>query len=141
MPETRDFVTKDELALVLRAYELWNAGDFDRVAELSFAEDIEWTNAPDWPGTATYRGRREVIAFLRDEVAPVIELGDIEIGGVDVYGDEVLIRMLARTRGAGSELDAGKLPVYHVSRISGGRVDRVRVYLDEAEAVAAARGD
>jgi ketosteroid isomerase-like protein len=141
VPEAHAAITQEEFDLAMRGYELWNAGDFDRVAEVCFADDIEWSNAPDWPGTRTYRGVDEVIAFLRDEVAPVIELGDIEIGEVDIHGDELLIRMLARTRGAASELDAGKLPVYHVSRIRGGRVDRVRVYLDESEAVAAARGD
>ena len=80
-----------------------------------------------------------MIEFLQDEVASIIELGDIEIEGLDVYGDEVLIRMLARTRGAGSEVDIGKIPIFHVARIRDGRVARVRVFLTPGEAMAAAR--
>jgi hypothetical protein len=73
--------------------------------------------------------------------ANVIELGDIEIEGLDVFGGEVLIRMLAHTRGAGSEVDIGKIPIFHVARIRAGRVARVRVYLALDEAIAAAGGD
>jgi ketosteroid isomerase-like protein len=135
--ETTGRVTDEELALVRRGYGLWNAGDFEGVARLCFAEDIVWQNAPEWPGTRTYQGQDEVIEFLREEVASVIELGDIEIESLDVYGDEVVIRMLARTRGAGSELDIGKIPIFHVARIRAGRVARVRVYLDHSEALAA----
>jgi ketosteroid isomerase-like protein len=140
MPKARENVTREGLDLVRRGYELWNVGDFEGVAELCFADDIEWHNSPEWPGTRTYRGQGEVIAFLREEVANIIELGDIEIESLDVYGDEVLIRMLAHTRGAGSELDIGKIPIYHVARMRAGRVARVRVYLDLNEAIAAANG-
>jgi ketosteroid isomerase-like protein len=132
-------VTEQELDLVRRGYERWNVGDFEGVAQLCFARDIEWHNSPEWPGQRTYHGQDVVIAFLREEVAGVIELADIEIEGLDVHGDEVLIRMLARTRGTGSELDIGKIPIFHVARIRDGRVARVRVYLDHAEALAAAR--
>jgi ketosteroid isomerase-like protein len=137
--QTGQHVTSEELDLVRRGYELWNSGDFEGVAELCFADDIEWWNSPEWPGTRVYHGYDTVIEFLKDEVASIIELGDIEIGGLDVYGDEVLIRMLARTRGAGSEVDIGKIPIFHVARIRDGRVARVRVYLTPGEAMAAAR--
>ena len=139
MREARADVTAEELDLVRRGYELWNVGDFEGVATLCFADDIEWHNSPEWPGTRTYRGQGDVIAFLEEEVANVIELGDIEIEGLDVYGDEVLIRMLAHTRGAGSEVDIGKIPIFHLAQIRDGRVARVRVYLDHGEALAAAR--
>jgi ketosteroid isomerase-like protein len=132
-------VTPEELDLVQRGYELWNSGDFKGVADLCFADDIEWWNSPEWPGTRIYNGYEAVIEFLQEEVANIIELGDIEIEGLEVYGDEVLIRMLARTRGAGSEVDIGKIPIFHVARIRDGRVARVRVFLTPGEAMAAAR--
>jgi hypothetical protein len=47
--------------------------------------------------------------------------------------------MLARTRGAESEVDIGKIPIFHVARIRDGRVARVRVYLTPGEAMGAAR--
>jgi ketosteroid isomerase-like protein len=132
-------VTPEELDLVRRGYELWNSGDFEGVAALCFADDIEWWNSPEWPGTRTYYGLESVIQFLQEEVASIIELGDIEIEGLEVYGDEVLIRMLARTRGAESGADIGKIPIFHVARIRDGRVARVRAYLTPDEALAAAR--
>ena len=132
-------MTPEELELVRRGYALWNSGDFEGVAELCFADNIEWWNSPEWPGTRIYYGYDTVITFLRDEVAEIIELGDIEIEALDVYGDEVVIQMLARTRGAGSEVDIGKIPIFHVARIRDGRVARVRVYLTPGEAMAAAR--
>ena len=122
-----------------RGYQLWNSGDFEGVAALCFADDIEWWNSPEWPGTRTYHGYEAVIVFLDEEVACIIELGVFEIEGLEVYGDEVLIRMLARTRGAESELDIGKIPIFHVARIRDGRVARVRVYLTPGEAMVAAR--
>jgi ketosteroid isomerase-like protein len=132
-------VTPEELDLVRRGYALWNSGDFEGVAELCFADDIEWWNSPEWPGTRTYYGYDTVIRFLRDEVAEIIELSDIEIESLDVYGDEVVIQMLARTRGAESEVDIGKIPIFHVARMRDGRVARVRVYLTPGEAIGAAR--
>jgi hypothetical protein len=79
-----------------------------------------------------------VVRFLRAEVAEVIELSDIEVEGVAIFGDELVIHLLARTRGSESHLDIGKVPVFHVARMREGRVDRVRVYLDEGQAVEAA---
>ena len=39
----------------------------------------------------------------------MIELGEIEIEGIEVFGDEYLIQMLARTRGQDSRVDIGKV--------------------------------
>jgi hypothetical protein len=80
-----------------------------------------------------------VARFLREEAAAVIELGEIEIEGIEVFGDEYLIHMLARTRGQDSRVDIGKAPVFHVARVRGGRVDRIRSFLDERQALAAVR--
>jgi ketosteroid isomerase-like protein len=127
----------DLLAFIRRGYELWNAGDLETVSRM-WAEDFEFHTAPEWPGQRVYRGREQVVRFLRTEVAGVIGLSDIEVEAVAVFGDELVIRLLARTRGRESELDLGKVPVFHVARLSDGRVARVRVYLDEGQAIAAA---
>ena len=126
---------------MLQGYELWNAGDPQGMAALCFTDDIEWHNAPEWPGQRSYQGSETVVRFLLEEVVGVIELGDIEIEQLDVYGDEVLIAMLARTRGHESNLDIGKIPVFHVARLRDGKVARIRAFLDRDEAVAAARTD
>jgi ketosteroid isomerase-like protein len=137
VPGTRQEAPPEALAYVRRGYDLWNSGDLDAVS-LTWSEDIEFHTAPEWPGQRVYRGRDEVVRFLRAEVAEVIELSDIEVEGVAIFGDELVIHLLARTRGSESHLDIGKVPVFHVARMREGRVDRVRVYLDEGQAVEAA---
>ena len=138
MPETRQRISHLDLRLILQGYELWNEGDPEGLAALCFTEDIEWQNAPEWPGQRSYRGSDDVVRFLREEVVGVIELNEIEIEQLDVHGDEVVISMLARTRGQESNLDIGKIPVFHVARLRGGRVCRIRAFLDRDEALAAA---
>jgi ketosteroid isomerase-like protein len=139
VPETRQRISHVDLRLILQGYELWNKGDPEGLAELCFSDDIEWQNAPEWPGQRTYVGSDDVVRFLREEVVGVIELGDIEIEQIDVHGDEVIVSMLARTRGQESNLDIGKIPVFHVARIRDGRVCRIRAFLDRDQAVAAAQ--
>jgi ketosteroid isomerase-like protein len=139
--ETRQHERAETIAFIRRGYELWNDDDVDGLARQILSEDVSFHNPPDWPGQSTYRGRDEVARFLREEVAAVIELGEIEIEGIEVFGDEYLIHMLARTRGQDSRVDIGKVPVFHVARVRGGRVDRIRSFLDERQAAAAVRGE
>ncbi len=96
-------------------------------------------NAPEWPGQVEYRGAEAVVRFLQEEVVNVIELGEVELGHLEVIGDEIVIRMVARTRGAESQVDIGMIPVFHVAHMRDGRVSRVRAYLDEGQAIEAAR--
>ena len=136
MAQTRE----DELlAFVRRGYELWNQGDVSAVSQM-WSDDFEWHNDPAWPGQTIYYGRDNVVRFLEEEVADVIHLGEIEVERIERVGDELVICMLAHTRGFESAVDIGKVPVFHVARVENGRVVRVRAFLDEAQAFAAARG-
>jgi ketosteroid isomerase-like protein len=130
---------EDELlAFVRRGYELWNQGDLSAVAQM-WSDDFEWHNDPSWPGQTIYYGRDTVVRFLEEEVAGIIELGEIEVERIEVVGDELVICMIARTRGHESNVDIGKVPIFHVARVRDGQVVRVRAFLDEAEAMTAAR--
>jgi ketosteroid isomerase-like protein len=125
------------LDMVRRGYELWNAGDLEAVSRM-WSDDFEWHNDPAWPGQQVYYGRETVVRFLIAEVVNVIDLGEIEVDRIEVVGDEFVICMIARTRGQGSELDIGKVPIFHVAKVRGREVIRVRAFLDEAQAMAAA---
>jgi ketosteroid isomerase-like protein len=138
VPGTREEAIAETLAFVRSGYALWNAGDIQGVADM-WCDDIEWQNPPDWPGQREYHGREAVVRFLEEEVANVIELGDIEVESIEVYGDELLIRLLARTRGQDSRLDIGKVTVFHVARVEDGKIARVCSFLDERQALGAAR--
>ncbi len=126
------------LAFVRRGYELWNQGDVSAVSQM-WSDDFEWHNDPAWPGQTIYYGRENVVRFLEEEVADIIHLGEIEVERIERVGDELVICMLAHTRGFESAVDIGKVPVFHVARVENGRVVRVRAFLDEAQAFAAAR--
>jgi ketosteroid isomerase-like protein len=130
---------EDELlAFVRRGYELWNQGDVSAVSQM-WSDDFEWHNDPAWPGQTVYFGRENVVRFLEEEVADIIHLGEIEVERIERVGDELVICMLAHTRGFESTVDIGKVPVFHVARVRDGRVVRVRAFLDESQAFAAAR--
>jgi ketosteroid isomerase-like protein len=79
------------------------------------------------------------VRFLEEEVVNVIELGQVQVEQMDVFGDELVIRLMARTRGHDSQVDIGMVPVFHVARMRDGRVSRVRAYFTESEAIEAAR--
>ena len=132
-------VSERDVALVRAGYELWNTGDVAGLASLCFSDDIEYQNSPEWPGQRVYRGSDAVARFLKEEVADVIALEGIEIERMDVFDDEILIAMTARTRGFQSGIDFGAVPVFHLARVRDGKVSRVRVYLDEDQALEAAR--
>ena len=130
---------EDELlAFIRRGYELWNQGDVSAVSRM-WSDDFEWHNDPSWPGQTVYFGRDNVVRFLEEEVADVIHLGEIEVERIERVGDELVICMLAHTRGFESAVDIGKVPVFHVARVKDGQVVRVRAFLDESQAMAAAR--
>ena len=126
------------LDYIRRGYELWNDGNLESVAAM-WSEDILWQNDPDWPGQKHYHGREAVMGFLRDEVAAVIELGDIEVESIRPFGEELVIKVLARARGTDSRLDIGKVPVFHVAQVRDGQITRIRAFLDEPRALEAAR--
>jgi ketosteroid isomerase-like protein len=128
------------LALIRRGYELWNQGDVNAVSRM-WSDDFEWHNDPSWPGQQVYYGRENVVRFLEEEVADIIHLGEIDVERIETVGDELVICMWAHTRGQDSHVDIGKVPIFHVARVRDGQVVRVRAFLDEAQAMAAARGD
>ena len=137
MAQARD----DELlALIRRGYELWNQGDVNAVSRM-WSDDFEWHNDPAWPGQRVYYGRDAVVRFLEEEVADIIHLGEIDVERIETVGDELVICMWAHTRGHDSNVDIGKVPIFHVARVRDGQVVCVRAFLDEAQAMAAARGD
>jgi ketosteroid isomerase-like protein len=138
-PASSTSVTDRELAIVRAGYELWNSGDIAGLADRYFDEQIEYHNSPEWPGQRVYRGSEAVARFLKEEVADVIGLEPVEIQRMEVIGEEIVIALQAPTRAAQSGLDFGSGPVFHVARVRDDRVVRVRVYLDERQALEAAR--
>jgi ketosteroid isomerase-like protein len=132
-------VTSQDLELMRAGYALWNDGDIDGMAERCLADDVEFYPTPEWPGPHVYRGAEAVATFLRDEVAVVIGLSEIEITRETVVGDEVVFALRTVVAGEQSGLHF-EVPVYHVAKVQDGRVKRIRAFLDEAQAMRVAGG-
>jgi ketosteroid isomerase-like protein len=125
-------------AYIKRGYELWNEGDLSTVADM-WTDDFELHTAPEWPGQRVFYGREAAVRFLTEEIADVIGFERVDVERIEVVGNEIVICMTAHTRGQETGLDIGHVPIFHVARMSGGKVDRVRAFLDEDQAMAAAR--
>ena len=125
-------------AFIKRGYELWNEGDLSAVAEM-WSDDFELHTAPEWPGQRVFYGREAAIRFLTEEIAEVIAFDKIEVERIERVGNELVICMLAPPEGAESNVDIGKVPIFHVAQMRAGKVIRVRAFLDEDQAMAAAR--
>jgi ketosteroid isomerase-like protein len=125
-------------AYIKRGYELWNEGDLTTVAEM-WSDDFELHTAPEWPGQRVFYGRDAAMRFLTEEIAEVIGFDRVEVERIEFVGDELVICMTAHTKGAESNLDIGHVPIFHVASMREGKVYRVRAFLDEDQAMAAAR--
>ena len=125
-------------AFIKRGYELWNEGDLSTVAQM-WSDDFELHTAPEWPGQRVFYGREAAMRFLTEEIADVIGFDRVEVERIELVGDELVICMTAHTKGAESNLDIGHVPIFHVASMREGKVFRVRAFLDEDEAMTAAR--
>lgn len=121
-------------------YLLWNQGEIEAVVERCLADDVEFHLGPEWPGlNPSYRGAGEVAQFLRDDIANVIGLRGIEIEREAEVGEAVIFALRTEVRGEMSGVKLGEVPIFHVVRVEGGKVKRIDVFLDEAEAFHAAK--
>lgn len=89
-----------------------------------------------WPDAgATYRGHAELVRLLTS----IMESGLVTVGGLEFIdiGDKVVVEAWLRLEGHGSGAIADHRP-FHVWTIQDGKVSRLDVYLDRAEALEAA---
>jgi ketosteroid isomerase-like protein len=122
----------DARHLVEDAYRIWNARGPRAFIELT-TESVELHDPPELPDAEAWIGRDAVVARLEDVVAVTGgRWADIEY--VLALTDEVLVSLNWRVERGGPAL----APVYHVVRVEGGSISRIRVFLDEAAARSAA---
>jgi ketosteroid isomerase-like protein len=130
-------MSREDLELVRRVYESWTQGDFS--GGEAFHPDVEFEMV-DWPESGRSRGleamRRTWISSLRawdDFRAEPTEF--VELGGHIV----VLTHVEARGRGSAAQVSADTATLW---TFEGGRVVRLALYWDAAEALeVAGRGE
>jgi len=128
-------MSQENVDLVRRYYAAWNAGGLD-AARAFWSDDVEWQDAPEMPDGGTFRGA-EAVATHFDDLNEVLGTMEVEVGRVSPAGDEVFVVLhvhLDAQRG-GLNLDG---PIFESVRIEGGKVCRIRLFLDERAALQAA---
>jgi hypothetical protein len=119
--------------LVEEAYRTWNASGPRAFVEFT-TERVELHDAPELPDAQEWVGRGALVARLEDVVAATGgRWADIE--DIRPVADEVLVSLTWRLDQASPTTLAS---VYHVVRVEGDRIARIRVFLDEAAATQAA---
>jgi ketosteroid isomerase-like protein len=127
-------MSRDEEALVRRAYEAWNA-EGPRVLESFGAESMELVDPPEMPDSRAYRGQEEVLARL-EEVAEAVGGRYVHIDEVRAVGDQVLVSLTWRVDASPGSAVLGE--VFHLVRVQDGKIERMCVFLTRDEALAAA---
>jgi ketosteroid isomerase-like protein len=125
-------VSRENAEIVRRGWESFNRGDFDGLLS-DFAEDAEFEEDPAFPEAGVFRGREAITAYI---TAFQEQMHDhrFEVEEVRDLGDTVLALLHETARGATSGIDVDQRPAF-VFRFRGGRIIRVRAYLDRREAL------
>jgi uncharacterized protein len=123
---------------VRQGYEAFNRGDLEwMIAHLD--SEIVWEDAAEVPGSCSYRGTREVRGYLESFAQ---QWGEIRFEPERILdaGEQVvaLVRMVARGRASGAQVDARLAHLYDLREGRGMRVLRVRTFFDRESALEAA---
>ena len=129
-------MSRENIEVVRRAYEAWNAGDFDAAAEL-LDPGVEWRMHPSIPETGTYQGIDEVSRRLEDFMQSWEEFR-VEVEELIDAGDRVvaLTRFSGKSKGLGLELSGAAVDA-QVWTFRDRRVIQVWMYSGTAEALEA----
>jgi ketosteroid isomerase-like protein len=126
-------VSQENVDLVRRATEAWNAGDMDAWSTF-IAPNVIWRVMRDWPEQGPFIGRDAVLRQVRQlreswESDAVVPVGDL----IDA-GDQVVLRFIWRGVGRGPDLNMEMTYIYTV------REDRIiafEYFWNHAEALKA----
>jgi uncharacterized protein len=130
-------MSQENVEIVRRAYEAWNAGDFDAAAELLSA-GMEWQMPPNLPETDTWRSKAEVERGLENFMESWKELR-AEVQDLIDAGDRVvaLVRFRGRSAVTGLELRGVSVDAA-VWTVRDGKLAKVEMYGGTQEALEAA---
>jgi ketosteroid isomerase-like protein len=128
-------MSQENEALLRAGYDALNSGDIAGWIA-TFHPDAELHELASVPDTAVYKGHDELQKWV-ESIFDVAEDFGFEVEQFIDAGEFTVARVRASGRGR-----IGGVPVethvFHVFEIDGGKIRRVRGYLDEAEALEAA---
>ena len=124
----------EDVSVVREAYEAWNLAGPGALRD-RVVEDVELHDPPQMPDGRVWRGWDEVLARL-EEVAASIGGRWVDLREVRPVGGEVLVSMAWRVDSTPGSAVLGD--VFHLARVAHGKIARMRVFLSEDDALAAA---
>jgi uncharacterized protein len=120
-------MSQENVELVRRAYEAWNAGNFDAASEL-LSPEMEWQMPPNLPESDTWRSKAEVQRGLEDFMQSWKELR-AEVQDLIDAGDRVVALVRFRGRSAVTELELQGVSVdAAVWTVRDGKLAKVEMY-------------
>ena len=125
-------MSEENVEIVRRAHEVWNAEDMDTLREL-YDPGIIWRGPDGWPEPGPYAGREAVMGQV-EQMRGTWDTDSFELISelIDV-GDRVAVRFIWRGAGHGPEANIEATGVYTVRK---GRIIGIEFFWDHAEALA-----
>jgi ketosteroid isomerase-like protein len=127
-------VLQENVEVVERAWQAFNRGDLDAFTA-DVAEDVEFEEDPTFPEAGVFRGREEVVAYIRGFQEQMRD-HHFEVEEVRDLGDKVLALLHETARGASSGIGVDQRPAF-LYEFKEARITRVRAYLRRSEALKA----
>ena len=133
--ESRDTawaMSEENVEIVRRAHQVWNAEDMDTLREL-YDPGIIWRGPDGWLEPGPYAGREAVMGQV-EQMRDTWDTDSFELISelIDV-GDRVAVRFIWRGAGHGPEANIEATGVYTVRK---GRIIGIEFFWDHAEALA-----
>ena len=126
-------MSQENVEIVRRSFEVWNAGDMDALREL-FDQGIIWRAAEGWPEPGPYAGQEAVMR----EVEQLRETWDSDsfelISDFIDIGDRVAVRFIWKGAGYGPE---SNIELTAVDTVRKGRIVAIELFWDHADALEA----
>jgi ketosteroid isomerase-like protein len=127
-------MSQENVEVVRRAWDAFNRGDLDAFMA-DVAEDAEFEEDPAFPEAGVFRGREEVIAYVRGFQEQMRD-HQFEVEEVRDLGDRALALLHETAQGASSGIDVDQHPAF-LYEFKEARISRVRAYLRRSEALKA----
>jgi ketosteroid isomerase-like protein len=128
-------MSQENVEIVRRAYETFNAGDISGWLALH-SPDAELHDLPVLPGAAVHRGHAELRTWAEQMIETAEDLR-FEPQRFIEAGDFVLASVRGTGKGRGSGVPA-EISFFHVAEFGDGKIRRLRSYATEDEALEAA---
>jgi len=127
-------MSQENIEVIRRGIEAWNAGDMERLREL-YDPDVIARAPPGWPEPGPFVGRDAIIQQFR-EVRDAFDNDSLEfVSDFLAAGDRVLVRVAWKGAGHGPAMDMEWTIVYTVRR---GLIFGLEYFWDHSEALEAA---